>query len=187
MRIIASVMAAAGMVLWTAAAGQVFGASSDPLQELLRVDNMEIGVTTGFYIHRVEEGTDVKRFSARPTVGYFLADRWELSVGYDYEEVKRDRDVWRTHVMLIGPVYYAPLADRTLGYFQGGLGASQSTPPAGSAAGTDQGLVLDLGMGAKIFLWRETALDLGIRWMVINEANDRDRVDLFVGTSFFLR
>jgi hypothetical protein len=32
-----------------------------------------------------------------------------------------------------------------------------------------------------------TAVDLGVRWVRINDMSDRDRIDLYVGTSFFMK
>ena len=151
------------------------------------MDGMEIGFTSGFYIHRAEGAVDLKRFSIRPAIGYFLSDRLELRVGYDYEEIKRDRDVTRTHVMLIGPIWYVPVADRVTGYFQADIGSSQSMIRQGGSEAEDRGLTMDLGMGTQIFLNEIIAVDLGIRWMRINEMSDRDRIDLYVGTSFFLK
>jgi len=148
---------------------------------------MEIGVTAGFYVHREEGAADLKRFSIRPAIGYFLSDRLELRVGYDYEEIKRDQDVTRTHVMLIGPIWYLPVADRVTGYFQADIGPSRSMIRRRGSETEDHGLTLDLGMGAQIFLKEMTAVDLGVRWVRINEMSDRDRIDLYVGTSFFMK
>jgi hypothetical protein len=51
----------------------------------------------------------------------------------------------------------------------------------------DQGLAYDLGMGVKILLQKMSALDLGVRWVRVNEADDGDRIGLYVGGSFFTR
>jgi hypothetical protein len=160
-----------------------------PLQTspLLQVDQMEFGAGLWFYTSRTELGVDVKDFTIRPTIGYFLADRWELQVGFDYEEMKRNQDVTRTRAMLIGPMYYTPLTERILGYLQGDVGTTQSVIRTGGVLMEGQGMVYDLGVGIKWLAFKDYLLDVGVRWMRINEAVDRDRIDLHLGGSVLVK